>query len=60
MNRQAAKRAVGKKHRESRCQCGQLVAKLHAEGVEVKCKRCKRIVLVPYEDRKSPMTKITH
>lgn len=33
---------------ESRCECGQLVAKLRPDGVELKCKRCKRIVLIPY------------
>ena len=34
--------------RETRCACGQLVAKLRPDGVELKCKRCKRLVLVPY------------
>ena len=34
--------------RETRCECGQLVAKLRPEGVELKCKRCKRLVLIPY------------
>lgn len=33
---------------EARCDCGHLVAKLRANGVELKCKRCKRIVLIPY------------
>ena len=33
---------------EARCTCGQLVAKLRADGVELKCKRCKRIVLIPF------------
>lgn len=33
---------------ETRCACGQLVAKLRPEGVELKCKRCKRLVLIPY------------
>lgn len=34
---------------EARCECGQLIAKLRADGVELKCKRCKRIVLIPFE-----------
>lgn len=34
--------------RETRCECGQLVAKLLPQGVELKCKRCKRLVLIPY------------
>ncbi len=33
---------------ETRCECGQLIAKLRRDGVELKCKRCKRIVLIPY------------
>lgn len=33
---------------ETRCECGQLVAKLRPEGVELKCKRCKRLVIIPY------------
>lgn len=33
---------------ETRCECGQLVAKLRPHGVELKCKRCKRLVLIPY------------
>ena len=32
---------------EARCTCGQLVAKLNDHGVELKCKRCKRIVSIP-------------
>ena len=35
-------------YKEARCHCGQLVAKLHRDGVELKCKRCKRIVSIPY------------
>ncbi|HZS11789.1 MAG TPA: hypothetical protein VFA38_06040 [Nitrospirales bacterium] len=34
---------------EARCMCGYLVAKLRPTGVELKCKRCKRIVLIPFE-----------
>ena len=33
---------------EARCQCGQLVAKLGIGGVELKCKRCKRLVSIPF------------
>jgi phage FluMu protein Com len=32
---------------EARCECGQLIAKLLQNGIEVKCKRCKRIVVIP-------------
>jgi hypothetical protein len=30
-----------------RCVCGSLIARLVATGVELKCKRCKRITVVP-------------
>lgn len=33
---------------ESRCECGQLIAKIRSRGLELKCKRCKRIVLIPF------------
>jgi len=34
--------------RESRCQCGSLLARLCPEGVELKCRRCKRVVIIPW------------
>lgn len=33
---------------EARCECGQLMAKVRMDGLELKCKRCKRIVLIPF------------
>jgi phage FluMu protein Com len=38
----------GVKCDEARCDCGHLVAKLLTSGVELKCKRCKRLVIIPY------------
>jgi phage FluMu protein Com len=32
---------------EVRCECGHLLAKLTPEGVEVKCRRCKRMHVLP-------------
>ena len=32
-----------------RCICGNLVARLVPQGVELKCRRCKRYVIVPLE-----------
>ena len=37
---------------EVRCECGQLIAKLRGDNLEVKCKRCKRIVSIPYSNLK--------
>lgn len=33
---------------EARCECGQLIAKLRGDVLEVKCKRCKRMVHISY------------
>lgn len=35
-------------NQETRCECGQLIAKMRGQGIELKCKRCKRIVLIPF------------
>jgi len=34
--------------REVRCECGQLITKVTAGGLERKCKQCKRIVAIPF------------
>jgi phage FluMu protein Com len=31
---------------EVRCECGHLLAKMTAEGLEVKCRKCKRVHLL--------------
>jgi phage FluMu protein Com len=33
--------------RPLRCHCGSLLARIVPEGVELKCRRCKRQVIVP-------------
>lgn len=33
---------------ETRCECGQLIAKVCGQGLELKCKRCKRIIVIPF------------
>ena len=33
---------------ETRCECGQLIAKVKGQSLELKCKRCKRIVIIPF------------
>lgn len=32
---------------DCRCVCGSLVARLVSGGVELKCRRCKRVLVVP-------------
>jgi hypothetical protein len=34
---------------ECRCLCGSLVARRVPEGVELKCRRCKRTVVLPLD-----------
>jgi len=36
-----------------RCDCGSLLARLVAQGVEIKCRRCKRQVILPIETKRS-------
>jgi phage FluMu protein Com len=33
-------------HDESRCLCGRLLARLTDAGIELKCPRCRRIVVI--------------
>jgi phage FluMu protein Com len=49
--RQRAQSAGEGHARESRCACGSLLARLTAEGVELKCRRCKRLVIVRWSDK---------
>jgi len=35
-----------------RCHCGSLLARLVEGGVELKCRRCKRVVVIPLEDER--------
>ena len=30
-----------------RCHCGSLMARVTAQGIELKCRRCKRVITVP-------------
>jgi phage FluMu protein Com len=38
------------------CACGSLLARRVADGIELKCKRCKRILIVPITDDDSQTT----
>jgi hypothetical protein len=48
-----AKKTTGerlKKESESadyRCHCGSLMAKITPRGIEIKCRKCKRVQLIP-------------
>jgi hypothetical protein len=39
---------------DERCLCGSLVAKLSPKGVEILCRRCKRIHIIPWSDDREP------
>jgi hypothetical protein len=45
------KHSVAKEDVPLRCCCGSLLARLVPEGVELKCRRCKRQVILPLEKR---------
>lgn len=34
-----------------RCLCGSLVAKVKKNGIELKCRRCKRVALIPFSKK---------
>jgi phage FluMu protein Com len=36
---------------ECRCECGSLIARLVEGGVELKCRRCKRTLVVPLTEQ---------
>jgi hypothetical protein len=44
--RGVTKRRAGPLDRDLRCPCGSLVARITSAGVELKCRRCKRVVLL--------------
>ena len=43
-------------HREAqygsdiRCHCGNLLARWHADGIELKCKRCRRLMMIRFSE----------
>ena len=39
----------GKVRVDERCECGNLIAKLTENSVEIKCRRCKRIRVIPMD-----------
>jgi len=36
-------------HDDVRCRCGQLVARWAEQGIEIKCKRCRRLVTIAFD-----------
>ena len=43
--------ATPKQETALRCGCGSLLARVVADGVELKCRRCKRQVVVPFDTK---------
>jgi len=41
---------------DERCHCGSLVAKLSPKGVEILCRRCKRIHVIPWAEEREAAT----
>jgi phage FluMu protein Com len=42
-------------HQDLRCACGSLLARRVREGIELKCRRCKRTVVIPLETEEVPL-----
>ncbi len=47
MDRVHQRAEPGRDSKDCRCACGSLVARMVREGVELKCRRCKRTLIVP-------------
>ena len=43
---QCKKYIDGKERVEFRCQCGSLLCKMTLERIEIKCRKCKRIIVI--------------
>jgi phage FluMu protein Com len=43
-----------------RCLCGSLVAKVKKQGIEFKCRRCKRVALIPFSGREQALLEKNH
>lgn len=41
---------LGRLADEFRCECGQLMARWLDEGIQLKCKRCRRLVTIPFSE----------
>lgn len=39
---------------DCRCPCGSLLARVVEGGVELKCRRCKRVLRIPVSDAEGP------
>lgn len=37
----------GSESADYRCHCGSLMAKITPRGIEIKCRKCKRVQLIP-------------
>ena len=44
--------AVSEERDELRCVCNSLLARATEAGIELRCRRCKRVVIIPYTDLK--------
>jgi len=46
-HRNSARARGGRNQTDVRCHCGSLMARVTPQGIELKCRRCKRVVTVP-------------
>ena len=50
---EARRPGAGAPEKPFRCLCGSLLARLVRDGVELKCRKCKRHIIVPLTEEKS-------
>ena len=43
--------ALDRSGAECRCHCGSLLARWGRDGIELKCRRCKRVIVLPVPAR---------
>ena len=46
----SASAAEDARYHDRRCGCGKLAARVTSEGVEIKCSRCKRVMIVSWSE----------
>ncbi len=46
----ATARSEAESTTDRRCECGKLLAKITQTGLELKCSRCRRVVVIPWQE----------
>jgi len=55
VNQRAQERSLHGEAKPFRCECGSMLTRLVPDGVELKCRKCKRQIVLPLLDENSPV-----